>query len=166
MEKFDLSIDLFDEKNQPINDFKLHFPARSENEGFARQVVSAFLLILDPMISDLEDVKTAVSEAVTNAIVHGYDGENGEIVMDAQLFREGIRICVQDFGKGIADIDQARKPMFTTANSDERSGLGFTVMETFMDSVYIYSKVNVGTKVVMFKEIKDPENLLNEDEDE
>ena len=166
MEKFDLNIDLFDKRNQPINNFEMHFPARSENEGFARQAVSAFLLILDPIISDLEDVKTAVSEAVTNSIVHGYDGENGEIIIKADLYEEGIRISVQDFGKGIKDIEKAREPMYTTSNREERSGLGFTVMETFMDSVYIYSKVNVGTKVVMFKEIKNPENLLKEDEDE
>lgn len=129
------------------------FLSKSENESFARMCVAALLAQADPTIEEMADVKTAVSEAVTNAIVHGYGEEKGDIHMECTLQERLITIVVKDNGKGIEDVEKARQPLFTTNPEMERSGMGFTVMETFMDSVEVESIVGVGTKVTMKKRV-------------
>ncbi len=129
------------------------FLSKSENEGFARMCVSALLMQADPTIEEMADVKTAVSEAVTNAIVHGYGHSNGEIFMECILEDKLITIIIKDNGKGIEDVEKAREPLYTTNPEMERSGMGFTVMETFMDSLDVSSIVGVGTKIIMKKRI-------------
>ena len=131
----------------------LEFPSKSANEAFARSAVACFASQMDPTLEELGDIKTAVSEAVTNCIVHGYKEQIGRIYIDAQLYADG-RICVKirDKGCGIADLKQAMEPLFTTGG-EERGGLGFTVMESFMDKVKVRSKPGSGTTVVMEKRI-------------
>ena len=137
-----------------MNEIRLDFPAIPENESLARMVVSAFMVPLNPTLEELADVKTAVSEAVTNAIVHGYGGRGGKVRMRAQCRGDGMIIVdISDGGCGIADIDRARQPFFTTAEGDERSGMGFTVMESFMDSVEVRSEVGRGTSVRLIKRL-------------
>lgn len=135
------------------NKVTITFLSKSENEGFARLCVAALLAQADPTIEEMADVKTAVSEAVTNAIVHGYGQERGDIHMECTLEEKLITITVKDNGKGIEDVAKAREPLFTTNPEMERSGMGFTVMETFMDSVEVESIVGIGTKVTMKKRI-------------
>ena len=135
------------------NEMELVFDSRSINEGFARVSVAAFLTQLNPTLEEVSDVKTAVSEAVTNSIVHGYGHSKGEIFMECTLEDRYIQIVVKDNGKGIEDVEKAREPLFTTNPEMERSGMGFTVMETFMDSLEVDSIVGVGTKVTMRKRI-------------
>lgn len=135
------------------NKVNISFLSKSENEGFARMCVSALLAQADPTIEEMADVKTAVSEAVTNAIVHGYSGTCGDIHMECALEENSITIVVKDNGKGIEDVEKAREPLFTTNPEMERSGMGFTVMETFMDSVEVESILGIGTKVTMKKRI-------------
>ena len=131
----------------------VEFLSRISNEGFARVAAAGFAAQLDPTLDELGDIKTAVSEAVTNAIVHAYPDKLGKIVLKLKI-REGnvLEITVRDWGKGIEDIQQAREPLFTTGG-EERSGMGFTIMESFMDRVNIRSAVNRGTSVVMRKRI-------------
>ncbi len=135
-----------------INKMKITFDSRSMNEGFARTAVSAFILPLDPTVEELSDLKTAVSEAVTNSIVHGYKDEIGTVTVSARLY-EGrkVRVTVSDKGCGIEDIDLAMQPLFTTVHTGERSGLGFTVMQSFTDKVKVKSKIGRGTTVTMEK---------------
>ena len=136
------------------NEMRLDFPALAENEAFARMAISAFLLPLNPTIEELADVKTAVSEAVTNAIIHGYAGERGTVRMHAYYTDEAtLTVDIIDRGCGIADIAHAREPFYTTAPGDERSGMGFTVMESFMDSVEVRSEVGKGTAVRLIKRL-------------
>ena len=138
----------------PINEMRLEFPALPENEAFARLTVSGFMLPLDPTMDELADVKTAVSEAVTNAIVHGYDNAAGKVTLSARYDAEGrLEIEVVDRGRGIPDVEQARQPFFTTCPDEESSGMGFTVMESFMDDVDVFSAVGRGTTVRLTKEI-------------
>ena len=138
-----------------INEMRLDFPALAENEGFARMVVSGFMLPLNPTLEELADVKTAVSEAVTNAIIHGYGGQPGTVRMHGRYTSEGLLyIDVVDRGRGIADVEHARQPFFTTSEGEERSGMGFTVMESFMDRVEVKSAVGEGTTVRLFKRIE------------
>ncbi len=135
------------------NTMELKLPSLSVNEGFARSVVGAFASQLDPTLEEIADIKTAVSEAVTNAIVHAYPIKTGEIRISACLDGHTIRIKVQDDGIGISDITQARQPFFTTSEDDARSGMGFTVMETFMEKVYVTSERGKGTTVELIKTI-------------
>lgn len=138
---------------KPINEMKLSFLSRSANESFARTAVSAFILQLDPTISEMADIKTAVSEAVTNCIVHGYKDNIGEVILTAQIFENGkIIIKIKDKGCGINNIEQAMEPLFTTAGG-ERAGLGFAVMQSFMDKVTVISKEGRGTTVTLQKHI-------------
>ncbi len=139
---------------QSINEMKLEFPSKSANEAFARIVAAAFVSQLDPTLEELADIKTAVSEAVTNAIIHGYENKSGIIRMNCRLFEDSIEIAVVDEGKGIENIEQARQPLYTSKPEMERSGMGFTVMESFMDSVEIISGPGKGTAVVMRKKIR------------
>ena len=131
----------------------LEFLSRSSNEGFARVAAAGFAAQLDPTLDELGDIKTAVSEAVTNAIVHGYPDQLGKIVMKLKLLENNtIEITVRDWGKGIEDIQQARQPLFTTGG-DERSGMGFTIMESFMDRLTVKSTSGRGTTVTMRRRI-------------
>ncbi len=131
---------------------KLSFYSRSVNEGFARGALAAFLAQADPTVPELADVKTAVSEAVTNCIVHPYPGGVGLVHMSVALYDGGkIKITITDKGVGIADVEKAMQPMFTTGNPEERAGLGFAVMQSFMDKVKVTSKPGQGTRVVMTK---------------
>lgn len=143
-----------------MNEMRLDFPAMPKNESFARLAVSAFILSLNPTIEQLSDVKTSVSEAVTNAIVHGYSNKPGTVRIHATLDEGGL-LCVDiiDNGVGIADIEQARRPFFSTQAGDERSGMGFSVMESFMDSVEVRSEVGRGTCVRMYKKLDVSERL-------
>lgn len=136
------------------NVMELRLLSLSENESFARSVVGAFATQLNPTLEEIADIKTAVSEAVTNAIVHAYPGLIGDIHIKAEMSGSQISVYIQDFGVGISDIQQARQPFFSTANDESRSGMGFTVMETFMDEVNIESEPGKGTTVKMTKEIK------------
>ena len=138
-----------------VNEMRLDFLACPQNEGFARLAVSAFILPLNPTLEQLGDVKTSVSEAVTNAIVHGYGGQGGTVRVKASLSGEGeLTVEVIDNGCGIADVERARKPFFTTDEGDERSGMGFKVMESFMDRVEVISQPGRGTTVRMTKQIE------------
>ena len=135
------------------NYFKISFPSRSVNEAFARMTVSAFCMQFDPTIEQLNDIKTAVSEAVTNCVVHAYPDTTGTVYITAKLKNDTLTITVKDKGVGIADISQAMQPMFTTDLKSERAGLGFAVMLSFMDKVKVYSTPSKGTRVVMTKKI-------------
>ncbi len=133
---------------------KFTFCSRSVNEGFARGAVAAFLAQADPTVPELADIKTAVSEAVTNCIVHAYPGKIGLVQLSAALYEDGmVRITVSDRGVGIPDVPKAMEPMYTTGNPEERSGLGFSVMQSFMDKVKVTSVPGKGTKVVMTKHL-------------
>ena len=137
-----------------INEMRLEFTARAENEAFARLAISGFMLPLDPTMEELADVKTAVSEAVTNAIVHGYAHSDGMVRIHAAYDPEGLlQIDVIDRGCGIADVERARQPFFTTAREEERSGMGFTLMESFMDRVLVRSDVGRGTAVRLIRQL-------------
>lgn len=144
-----------------MNEMRLDFPALPENEAFARIAISGFMLPLNPTMEELADVKTAVSEAVTNAIIHGYGNSTGTIRIHATYESNGmIKIDIIDRGCGIRDIEHARQPFFTTSENEERSGMGFTVMESFMDSVEVRSKVGHGTTVRLIKQIDVREESL------
>ncbi len=141
-------------KNERENCMRLCLPALSVNEGVARAAVAAFCSQCDPTVTELADIKCAVSEAVTNCIVHAYREYDGDIYITVRLLREGgVRISVRDRGCGIADVRRAREPLFTTDAVGERSGMGFTVMENFMDRLAVYSKQGRGTLVVLTKQI-------------
>ena len=137
------------------NQVSLVFPSRSANESFARSAAAAFAAQLDPTLDELGDVKTAVSEAVTNAIIHGYRGERGVVYMDitADVEERELTVQVKDTGVGIPDVKQAMEPMFTTDPEGERSGMGFSFMEAFMDQVDVQSQPGEGTVVIMKKYI-------------
>jgi stage II sporulation protein AB (anti-sigma F factor) len=135
------------------NVMELKLLSLSENEGFARSVVGAFATQLDPTLEEVADIKTAVSEAVTNCIVHAYPDEVGKILIAAELSERRIIVRVTDFGVGIKDVVQARQPFYSTAGDEARSGMGFTVMETFMDEVSVESAPGRGTTVEMVKAI-------------
>ncbi len=135
-----------------VNEMRVDFLACPENEAFARMVISAFLLPLNPTLEQMGDVKTSVSEAVTNAIIHGYGGRGGTVRMKAQLESDGtLTVEVIDNGRGIEDVEAARKPFFTSLEGTERSGMGFTVMESFMDELDVRSQPGVGTTIRMRK---------------
>lgn len=136
---------------QPINEMKIEFVSKSSNEAFARVVAAAFVSQLDPTLEELADVKTAVSEAVTNAIIHGYENKYGIIKMICRQYEKSVEIEITDEGKGIEDIEQAMQPLYTSKPDMERSGMGFTVMESFMDKLEVRSKPGEGTTIVLFK---------------
>ena len=146
-------------KEQFENEMKLEFISKAANEAFARITVAAFASQLDPTIEELADIKTAVSEAVTNCIIHAYENRQGIIKINAKLKKNEetsneIIIEISDNGKGIENIEEAKQPLFTTKSNLERSGMGFTIMESFMDNVEVDSVLGVGTKVTMSKKIK------------
>lgn len=135
------------------NRMKVEFPSKSTNESFARATVAAFVSQLDPTIEEIADIKTALSEGVTNAIIHGYSGGNGIITVECELMEPVVRITIEDKGKGIKDKNAVRVPFYTESEGEERSGMGFTVMETFMDSLEIISESGKGTKLIMTKKL-------------
>ncbi len=145
------------------NEMKLEFISKSVNESFARISIAAFASQLDPTIEELADIKTAVSEAVTNCIIHGYEDKQGIVKVIARLKENKIIIEISDQGKGIDNIDVAKEPLYTTKPNLERSGMGFTIMESFMDKIEIESILGLGTKVTMEKEIKLKEEKQEED---
>ena len=134
------------------NRMKVEFLAKSENESFARVSVASFIAQLDPTLEEINDVKTAVSEAVTNSIIHGYDNdENGVVSIETIIKNKEVIVTIEDSGRGIENINEAREPLYTSKPELERSGMGFTVMETFMNSIEVVSEVGKGTKVIMKK---------------
>lgn len=136
------------------NLIKIEFSSISENESFARNLVSCYALKLNPSISELTDIKTAVSEAVTNVIVHAYKDKIGKVYLELYILQNTIHIKVIDKGVGIDDLSKALEPFFTTGPEDERSGMGFTIIKSFMDSLEVESKIGEGTTVIMSKVIK------------
>lgn len=134
-----------------INYLKMELSAITANQSFARSTVAAFASALDPTLDEINDIKTAVSEAVTNAVVHGYDGVEGTIVIECELFPQSVRIGITDKGMGISDVNHSMQPFVTSKPGDERSGMGFTVMQSFMDSVNVTSRDGGGTTVIMDK---------------
>ncbi len=133
------------------NSIKIEFLSKSANEGFARVAIAAFASQLDPTLEQINEIKTAVSEAVTNCIVHAYKDKIGKIYISAKLYQNKIVITIRDKGCGIENVEQAREPLFTTGNENERSGMGFTIMESFMDKISVISKTDKGTKVTLTK---------------
>jgi stage II sporulation protein AB (anti-sigma F factor) len=133
---------------------KLEFSASSDNERFARSVAAAFVLELDPTVDQISEIKTAISEAVTNSIIHGYDGADGSVTLEGEIYDDSVEFSVSDKGVGIPDIRRAREPLFTGKPEMERSGMGFTIMEAFMDSVEVESEVGKGTRITMSKKLK------------
>ena len=141
-------------KMKVINEFNVKFLSKSENEGFARIVITAFLTQYSPTVEDIADIKTAVSEAVTNCVVHAYKNSSGYIQLSGKYFENGnLRITVKDKGCGIEDIEKAREPLYTTDAENERSGMGFPIMESFTDKMRVTSQPGKGTTVVMEKKI-------------
>lgn len=136
------------------NKIQLTFSSLSENESFARVVIGCFALKLNPSIAEISDVKTAVSEAVTNCIVHGYPDQVGDILLTAEIVDNELHIGIFDKGVGISNVEQAVEPFYTSKPDEERSGMGFTIMKSFMDKVSVESKVGEGTSVYMCKKIK------------
>ena len=145
------------------NEMKLEFISKSSNESFARIAVAAFASQLDPTIEELADIKTAVSEAVTNCIIHGYEKKQGIVKISAKLKENEIKIEISDKGKGIENIEEAKEPLYTTKPNLERSGMGFTIMESFMDSMEVQSIVGLGTKIIMTKTIEQREEKDEEE---
>ncbi len=144
------------------NFMTLQFASRSDNEAFARVAVAAFVSQLDPTMNELTDIKTVVSEAVTNSIIHGYDNRpDGVITISTQIEDDRIYITVEDSGVGIADLEQAKQPLYTSKPELERSGMGFTIMENFMDEVEVVTAVGIGTKLKMMKRIESKKALYN-----
>ena len=140
-------------KSKSLNEVTLTFPSRSSNEGFARSAAACFAAQMDPTLNELEDIKTAVSEAVTNAIVHGYPDAIGTVTLKLRICPGNIlELTVKDKGRGIPDVEKARQPMFTTGG-EERSGMGFTIMESFMDQLLVRSVPGRGTTVTMKKKL-------------
>ncbi|MBQ7950630.1 MAG: anti-sigma F factor [Clostridia bacterium] len=137
-----------------INEMRVMFLSKSENESFSRVAAASFISPLDPTVSELVEIKTAVSEAVSNAIIHGYDGTIGVVTLEMRILdTRTVEITVTDQGKGIPDIEKAKEPLFTTKPDEERAGMGFTVMETFMDSMEIDSAPDKGTRIMMKKSL-------------
>lgn len=144
------------------NEMTLSFSARSENEAFARIAVAAFVSQLDPTLEELNDLKTAVSEAVTNAIIHGYESDAScQVTIEAKIEGDSVSISISDNGRGIEDLELARQPLYTSKPELERSGMGFTIMENFMDRFEVTSMVDGGTRVAMLKRIESKKALYN-----
>lgn len=143
------------------NEMTVEFASLSQNESFARMVVAAFMTSTNPTIEEVSDVKTAVSEAVTNSVIHGYENGAGIIKIYAKVKGRNIYIEVTDYGKGIDDIEKAMEPMYTTKSEQDRSGMGFSFMEALMDSICVNSKPGKGTTIKMWKEIGVDSHLLD-----
>lgn len=141
---------------------KIEFSSISQNESLARVAVASFISPLNPTVDELTDIKTVVSEAVTNAIIHGYEeNEEEKVILECSIDQSQIEIIIEDFGKGIEDIEVAREPLFTSKPEWERSGMGFTIMENFMDQVDVQSKENKGTKITLSKQLTSTKAICN-----
>lgn len=136
------------------NFIKIEFKGISENESFARVAVASFVSLLDPTIEEIMDIKTAVSEAVTNSIIHGYENKGGIVKLEGYILENEVTIIIIDQGKGIEDIERAMEPLYTSRPDLERSGMGFTVMESFMDELKVESKPGTGTRITLKKKIE------------
>lgn len=136
------------------NKMELRFPAISANEGFARICAAAFASQLDPTLEEITDIKTAISEAVTNAIVHAYEKKGGQVILRGKLDEKGVHFEIEDAGRGIPNLEEAMQPFYTTCSGEERSGMGFTVMQTFMDELHVFSEPRKGTRVCLYKKIE------------
>lgn len=136
-----------------MNEMKIEFDAKSENEGFARVAVAAFMSSLDPTLEEISDVKTAVSEAVTNSIIHGYERGEGRVYIMCKIEGDVLEVVIEDYGMGIENIEKAMEPLFTTKPEMDRSGMGFAFMEAFMDNLVVESERGKGTKIQMIKKI-------------
>lgn len=144
------------------NEMKLTFSAISENEAFARITVASFVSQLDPTLEELNDLKTAVSEAVTNAIIHGYESDAaGKVTIEGWIEGDAVSIIISDDGRGIEDLELARQPLYTSKPELERSGMGFTIMENFMDRFEVSSELGGGTRIAMQKRIESKKALYN-----
>ncbi|MFG6148630.1 anti-sigma F factor [Halobacillus sp. B23F22_1] len=144
------------------NHMKIEFSSISQNESLARVAVASFISPLNPTVDELTDIKTVVSEAVTNAIIHGYEeNEEEKVILECSIDQSQIEIIIEDFGKGIEDIEVAREPLFTSKPEWERSGMGFTIMENFMDQVDVQSKENKGTKITLSKQLTSTKAICN-----
>jgi stage II sporulation protein AB (anti-sigma F factor) len=139
---------------QSTNYMEMRFSSRSQNESFARVAVAAFVSQLNPTMEQLTEIKTVVSEAVTNAIIHGYEEQEGLVFISCRIEDGAVELVIEDQGKGIEDVEEAREPLFTSKPELERSGMGFTIMENFMDEVEVVSTPGVGTRVRLIKSIK------------
>ena len=137
------------------NKMRLEIPSKSENERFARTVCAAFILELDPTLEEMSEIKTAISEAVTNAIIHGYNGIEGTVLIYGEIEDRTVTYTIVDNGCGISDIKKARQPLYTEKPDSERSGMGFSIMEAFMDTLTVESEENKGTKITMTKRLSD-----------
>ena len=137
------------------NKMRLEIPSKSENERFARTVCAAFILELDPTLEEMSEIKTAISEAVTHAIIHGYDGDDGTVLINGEIEDRTVTYIIEDSGCGIRDISKARQPLYTEKPDSERSGMGFSIMEAFMDTLTVESEENKGTKIIMTKRLSD-----------
>ena len=146
------------------NEMKIEFLSKSNNEAFARISVAAFVAQLDPTLEEIADIKTAVSEAVTNAIIHGYEQQSGIVKLVCKIREKEVLIEISDTGKGIENVEIAKQPLYTTKANLERSGMGFTIMESFMDDVEVESMLGIGTKVKMRKKIKKNNDVEVEEE--
>lgn len=135
------------------NEISIVFDSKSENEAFARLVIAAFVAVTDPTLEEMADIKTAVSEAVTNCVIHGYEGGEGKITMNAKIDNQAVTIEICDTGVGIENIEKAMEPLYTSKPEMERSGMGFAFMEAFMDSLTVQSAPGRGTKIIMEKVI-------------
>lgn len=140
-------------KNNNNNEMTIEFDAISQNEGFARVAVAAFMSVLNPTLEEVSDVKTAVSEAVTNSIIHGYENKLGKIILSCAIEGDVLHISIQDAGAGIENVEKAMEPLFTTRPELERSGMGFSFMEAFMDDLEVVSREGEGTIVIMKKKM-------------
>ena len=148
------------------NEMRLEFRAISENEAFGRMAVVAFVTQLNPTVEEIADIKTAVSEAVTNAIIHAYEGmesRDNKVYINCSLDKDILEVEIKDFGVGIADVEQAMEPLFTTKPEQERSGMGFSFMEAFMDDLEVISEVGAGTCVKMHKKLGVGHWIVSED---
>lgn len=145
-----------------INEMTVSFKAISVNEAFARSLVAAFCVQANPTLDEITDIKTAVSEAVTNSVVHAYPKNTGDVTLNVKLYENGALITVSDTGIGISNFEKAREPFFTTKPNEERSGMGFTVMETFMNSVEVKKNGNHGVKIQMFKNFGENKKIVGE----
>ena len=136
------------------NKMELRFPAVSANEGFARICAAAFASQLDPTLEEIADIQTAISEAVTNAIVHAYEKKGGQVILRGKLDEKGVHFEIEDAGRGIPNLEEAMQPFYTTCSGEERSGMGFTVMQTFMDELHVFSEPRKGTRVCLYRKIE------------
>jgi stage II sporulation protein AB (anti-sigma F factor) len=144
------------------NQMTMQFSALSQNESFARVTVAAFITQLDPTMDEITEIKTVVSEAVTNAIIHGYNNDpNGVVYISIILEDDTVKLTIKDEGIGIIDVEEAKQPLFTTKPELERSGMGFTIMENFMDTVQVHSSTNTGTEIYLTKQLSNKKSLCN-----